>query len=492
LSTTTAQVGGGGRHRRVVLAVGLFALAQLVIVLGGFADNGALCDDAFYYFQIAKHAVEGSGFSFDGLHATNGFHPLFCWLALPVFALTSSAWLPIRVLMCLLALASAGTGYVVYRVGRSLGDERAGELMALLFLLSPFTWIIPLRGCEGSLAVLCVALALWQATSMREIATVPLLKLGALVGLAGLARTENVFLALGMVAWLATRTRQWRHYLAFAGAAALVVSPWLVWNLAQFGTIVQVSGSAKAAFHLTHGLPFGLTNVPSNLYAIASVPTQFVMGEDMAPTRWTHPMVLFNAVIVAVAVAAGGRRRPPIALLPIAVLVVLHITYYAVVQRSYFNWYVMPLVLGVALLQGERLSRASRTVTSGVITATALSCALTLFAFYQRYPRAPHQPEQRVAGAVAVIDSLPYGAHAGTWNAGAIGYFGSQRRPDVTIFNLDCVVNNQLFTAWRDGVYTQWVIENVGWLVEHPSKPLNPNVVVQVNDGLWRVAPETH
>ena len=476
-----------GRHARVLAATSMFAIGQLVIVIGGLADHGALCDDAFYYFQIAKHAAAGNGFSFDGLHATDGFHPLLAWLAVPVFALFSSAWLPVHIVLCLLGLATAATGYVLYRIGRSLGDERAGELMALLFLLSPFAWIIPLRGCEGGLVVLCVALALWQAASMREIDTMAALKLGALVGLAGLARTENVFLAVGMAGWLLMRTRQLRPLLAFGAAAALVVSPWLIWNLVQFGSIAQVSGEAKAAFHLYHPLPFGLRYVFSNLYEIARVPTQFVVGEEMQPTRWTHPMVVVNAIIVAAAIAAGGRRRPPAALVPLAVLVALHVAYYAFVQRSYFNWYVMPLALGAAVLMGERLARASTRMTVFVVVASALACVLTLGAFFHSYPREPRAPEERVAGAVATIDTLPFGAHVGTWNAGAIGYFGMARRPDISVVNLDCVVNNELFAAGRRGEYTAWVVANVGWLVERPSKPLDAAVAIPVRDRLWQI-----
>ena len=475
------------RHARVLAATGLFAIGQLVIVIGGFADNGALCDDAFYYFQIAKHAASGNGFSFDGLHATNGFHPLLAWLAVPVFALFSSAWLPIHIILVFLGFATAATGYVLYRIGRTLGDERAGELMALLFLLSPLSWIIPLRACEGGLVVLCVALALWQVSSMREINTKAVLKLGLLVGLAGLARTENVFLAVGMAGWLLVRTRQLRPLIAFVAAAGIVVSPWLIWNMVQFGTIVQVSGEAKAAFHLYHPLPLGLRHVFSNLYEIARVPTQFIVGEEMRPTRWTDPMVFVNAAIIVAAVAVGGRRRPPSSLAPLAVLVAMHVAYYAFVQRSYFNWYVMPLALGAAVLQGERLARASTRITTSMVAASAVTCVVTLGAFFSSYPRVPHAPELRVAGAVAAIETLPFGAHAGTWNAGAIGYFGTIRRPDVAVVNLDCVVNNELFTAWRHGEYTQWVVENVGWLVERPSRPLDSAVTIPVRDRLWRI-----
>jgi hypothetical protein len=472
----------------VAVAVALFAVAELVLVLGGFADNGAICDDAFYYFQISKNAAAGNGFSFDGLHSTNGFHPLLAWLGVPVFGAFPSAWLPIRILLCILGLATAATGYVLFRIGRSLGDERAGELMAVLFLLSPFTWIIPLSGCEGGLVVLTIALAIWQAARMRAaVNTRSAVLLGALVGLAGLARTDNVFLALGMFGWLLTRTRNPRPLVAFMAAAALVVSPWVIWNLIRFGTVIQVSGAAKLALHHHHPLPFGARYVLRNLYEVAAFPTQYMVGELMVPMRWTAAVVIANACIFVAAVSADLRRRLHAALAPLAVLVVLHILYYVFVQRSYFSWYVMPLILGGAVLQGDRLASASRLRVAGVLVASALMCALTLGLFFHRYPREVHARERAVAKYMQEIEQLPRGAHAGSWNAGAVGYFGTIRRPDVSIINLDCLVNNELFAAYKRDEYTKWVVDNVEWLVDRPVPPLDKSVVVPVRGILSRI-----
>lgn len=476
------------RHRRVLIAVGLFAVAQMIIVVGGFADNGAICDDAFYYFQISKNAAAGNGFSFDGLHSTNGFHPLLAWLAVPVFAVFPSPWLPIRIVLGMLGLATASTGYVLFRIGRSMDNERAGELMALLFLLSPFTWIIPLSGCEGGLVVLTIALALWQAVRIRDAVDMrSALLLGALVGLAGLARTDNVFLAIGMFGWLLTRTRQPRLLLAFVAAAALVVSPWVIWNLIRFGTVIQVSGAAKLALHHHHPLPFGIRYVLSNLYEVVAFPTQYMVGELMVPTRWTVPVVIANACIFIVAITADIRRRPHPALVPLGVLVVLHVLYYAFVQRSYFSWYVMPLILGGAVLQGDRLARATRRRAAGVLVASAAMCLITLALFFERYPREVHAREHFVAKYMEEIEQLPPGAHAGSWNAGAVGYFGTIRRPDVSIINLDCLVNNDLFASYRRGEYTKWVVDNVEWLVDRPVPPLDKSVVVPVRGILSRI-----
>src|SRR5262249_52993687 len=141
-------------EQRVVLYSALYLLGMSVIVLSGKCDQRFLSDDAFYYFQIARNAAQGHGFSFDGIHPTNGFHPLLGWLEVPVFAVLRTPWAPIRVVLIFLSLCGALCGYMVFRLVSVTSGARCGEWAAIFFFTSPFVWILPLRGCEGSLSIL--------------------------------------------------------------------------------------------------------------------------------------------------------------------------------------------------------------------------------------------------------------------------------------------------------------------------------------------------
>ena len=46
----------------------------------------AFNDDAFYYFQVAHKISQGQGSTFDGIHATNGYHPLWMSVSIGVFS----------------------------------------------------------------------------------------------------------------------------------------------------------------------------------------------------------------------------------------------------------------------------------------------------------------------------------------------------------------------------------------------------------------------
>src|SRR5574340_95737 len=46
-----------------------------------------ICDDAYYYYKVAQNISEGRGSTFDGIHPTNGYHPLWLAICIPIFAL---------------------------------------------------------------------------------------------------------------------------------------------------------------------------------------------------------------------------------------------------------------------------------------------------------------------------------------------------------------------------------------------------------------------
>ncbi|HKQ59411.1 MAG TPA: hypothetical protein VJY35_16225, partial [Candidatus Eisenbacteria bacterium] len=72
----------------------LFTLAGLVLAAIGIVLAAAppewslralVGDDAGYYFTIARNHALGHGFSYDRLHETNGFNPLFPWILIAAF-----------------------------------------------------------------------------------------------------------------------------------------------------------------------------------------------------------------------------------------------------------------------------------------------------------------------------------------------------------------------------------------------------------------------
>src|SRR5258706_16275672 len=83
--------------REVVGCAILVALVLSVpLLLGGEpAVRAAFQDDAFFYARIAKNIARGDGVTFDGVHATSGFHPLWLATLVPIFVLFSGPVAPL-------------------------------------------------------------------------------------------------------------------------------------------------------------------------------------------------------------------------------------------------------------------------------------------------------------------------------------------------------------------------------------------------------------
>jgi hypothetical protein len=480
-------------HRMAIVITAVFAFHQLAITLLGYTDSGAICDDAFYYLQIAKNAARGNGFSFDGVYQTNGFHPLLAWIQVPILYFTNEPFTPVRVSESLLALAGAATGYVLFRTCSALGNQRAGLLASVFYFLSPFSWLIPLRGCEGALSMLTVVLGAWRMATLSgtAITLTSSAQMGALVGLSGLARTENVLWGVAVAAWLVQRCRPLRaaQLACFVATALAVISPWVVWNVLEFGTVVQVSGAAKVALKLFRPLPdvhspIDVVRVLGYIFVWSS---RFVAGEEFVPLRATLVLMPVMAGLVGCA-AWQGRGRPfPPELWPIFGLVVLHLVYYGFIQKSYFNWYFMPVSTAAALYMGERFSHARRDVVRLAAGAAALACGVSLARFVSVYGVDPQGMLREIEPGMEALKSVPRGSTAGGWNIGRVGYFGEFARPDVRIFNLDCVVNNALFEARSQGAYMGWVERHVDYLVEHPQGEFELSDAVRIDQELYRV-----
>jgi hypothetical protein len=102
------------RHRTALVAGALLAILAFHLAvawqdLGTLARNGFLYDDGFYAFKIAENIAHGKGATFDGIHPTTGFQPLYVLLLVPVFALSGdNLAVPVYAALTTFSTASAG------------------------------------------------------------------------------------------------------------------------------------------------------------------------------------------------------------------------------------------------------------------------------------------------------------------------------------------------------------------------------------------------
>src|SRR3990172_5771239 len=121
-------------------------------------------DEGFYYFKGARNLAAGQGFTFDRLNPTNGFHPLWLFLITPLFAFAQLNLLfPLRLLVILSALLSAGTAILLYRIVSRYTSTEIAALVGLLWIILPRIHVITLHaGVEAGLNAFCILL-FWYA-----------------------------------------------------------------------------------------------------------------------------------------------------------------------------------------------------------------------------------------------------------------------------------------------------------------------------------------
>jgi len=85
-----------------------------------FPNAWFMRDDAYYYFKVAQNITQGLGSTFDGINLTNGYHPLWMVICIPIFALARfDLILPLRILLMVMAGLNAATAVLIYRITKN-------------------------------------------------------------------------------------------------------------------------------------------------------------------------------------------------------------------------------------------------------------------------------------------------------------------------------------------------------------------------------------
>ena len=120
-------------------------------------------DDAYYYYKVAQNISEGHGSTFDGIHPTNGYHPLWLLICIPIFALARyDIILPLRVLAVVTGLLQLGTAILLYRLIRRSISELAAVLAACFWAFNTYVLVFLYKtGVESGITIFLVLVLLY-------------------------------------------------------------------------------------------------------------------------------------------------------------------------------------------------------------------------------------------------------------------------------------------------------------------------------------------
>lgn len=355
-------------------------------------------EDGYLMLTIARNLAAGLGMSTAaGTMPTNGTQPLMTFVYSLGFLASGgdreSGVAIALVLQLAIALASA---WFAWRLGRRLFERHPrGAALAAIAVGSWFASSFGVRhsmNCleTGAFALLVLAFAdAWTspADPLGPWSVRRSIGMGALLGLSAWARIDAVFLVAAACVARAvlgpgSRWRLTREQLASAvwmgATAVLAISPWLIHNHVEFGSVMPVSGRAEASFE-----PAG-----SNWMLLPVVLAEYLLVVFPVPNRFeSHPA----AVAVGVALVAGAAaasiavfRRSEARVRAAVALVGLYALGMSIYYGGFFSVaffltrYMFPLAIFAALLS---VTIADRALAAKPLRALALAGAVAALAF---------------------------------------------------------------------------------------------------------------
>jgi hypothetical protein len=506
-------------------------LPHLLIVFGNLNAvlNWFLTDDAFYYFQVARHISEGLGSTFDGINFSNGYHPLWMLVCIPVFSLARyDLILPLRLLVLVMAAFNAGTAVVLFRLlNRFIKIELAGMLAVLWAFSLEFHRLTTKEGLETGINAFFIVL-LWEkltslnkpeGTTTRDLGEVGFV--GLIAALTILSRLDNVYLVIASAVWLWLRWWQppngngsdlrekwlWRLKtgLAYNSVIVAVILPYLMWNKHFFGDFMPVSGQVK--------LWWG--SLPNSVYGYRVTNLQELIAEMLSADNKVGPWALVVKKLFQGASLISGFRPQDTIILPTvwkltAVLAVLLMALVwlerdfffktaarmgllpfllgTLVQASYYKrfgsvpqkaWYwigemiFIMLCFGLVLMLLYRLlSRLKLDWPQKAAMAVMLLVMLwapvnlTVYLFGELENGREQEVHDYTDRAIFLAETFEPGTVIGIPGSGSWAYFS----PEMVIFNMDGLINSYAYLdAMREGRGAEFMAQSgVQYVIGNP------------------------
>src|SRR5665213_784475 len=415
-----------------------------------------LPDDALYYFAIARNLAHGYGMSFDGIHPTNGMHPLWLLLITPIFAVHLTQWGFIHATLLLQSILDiaiiwliGSTVYDLLSLAKESNRKTAAGAAALIYALSTLVIIRSINGMETTLSALLFVV--WFRLYVRVVRGIRGTRwtewtfLGMITGLLLLARTDCFIVLIPITFYLlaAKWKAEWREMILALVIACVVISPWLIWNLIHFGTIMQSSGEAVpmlawrkyyaiyGPFILNYGhlLSDGVRNALKPFwYAAFGLPLLTIGYAGVARRKKL----------------SDGERAIYFLVLGGVLLLIIHSLFRGFIR----DWYVEELIPLFLIGFGVSIGANAGTTEARASGRWGLAAGIIILQlFLYRQPQYISQVVILKSG-VPKVQQLSEHYKIASFNSGYYCYFAMKRG---SVVNIDGVVSTDALTALKTG-----------------------------------------
>lgn len=464
-------------------------------------------DDAYYYLQIARNIGQGKGSTFDGVHKTNGYHPLWLMVLVPIEWFSPGVVGFARISYFIFMLLWLLAWVAMFKVFR-LFSSWTSSLICFCFLVHSKLFLHMMMMEAALNILLLVLLFLWihHASNPVNQGNCLLfawnLKTGILLGLVFLVRLDNlIIIAMVMVAILLVSFQSFRsnnQWSRFWPACVSVIIPVIViityftLNIKVFGNPFPVSGLAKTSldmmFNPLHVANIVFVDVPGGvirkLFSCVGMDREHY---QLIAVGWWQVFfsvsyfVLFLLPGITVFYAGKAKKTSNALIAGMYSGVFLHHIQHVIYQHSgqfWGEWHLLPeflvILIGVSIL----IDRVSQLVTIAIgsiikfisgkrcsqkLSVRLISIIVLLFSYWvfigagkDRLVEAIYETRKNhvktsfpsLDAAYYIRDRFTPETKFAAYNSGVTAYFSER-----TVVNLDGLVNS--FDYHRDWLATE-------------------------------------
>ncbi len=273
-------------------------------------------DDAYYYFKVAQNISEGHGSTFDGINLTNGYHPLWLWICVPIFALARfDLILPLRILLLAMSGLSVATAILLYRLIGKVFIPAIGAIAAIYWVFSKDVLErVYQQGLETGVAAFFIVLFVYKLYEFEKswrnnpVTTRQLVTLGIVAILVAFSRLDLIFFAGMAGIWIVFRKHPLRYFLPF-DIVAIVVSVLLGFffriSFAQYlkySDVAMTMIAVSLVVKIIGAFLFGLYQRPASFVREQLAKSLFIFGASTA--------VITGGIMIVVSAMAKFEGYP--------------------------------------------------------------------------------------------------------------------------------------------------------------------------------------
>ena len=427
--------------------------------------------------MLAENITQSGSVSVSGGNITNGFHPLWLLLIIPIFSSSLGAGdLQIHMILtlaCFLDLISMCFLYLL--VKKITRHEKLGLVATALLAFNPFLIFQTINGLETALSLLLIIIYLfaysyWLNSSGRLKEN---LIIGFLWGCVFLVRSDNVFV-LGLTALSALwywrwRKKAWVNIFSSGIIAIIIAMPWFLWSYTFFGSWMQESGVAvpyaiRQRVMIEYG--WGINVFLEETIRQLTYPALWLRGDYSG-------LPLFVGVLLWIIVLIGffahwkkSRTRLEIAIVvPLLGSGIILYLVHAGIRWYPRPWYFIQLSLAFSII-------FALVANDILITHLRRFLAINFFLIYFIFSGYifwgigyfPWQSEMFTA-SLYLNENLPQNSTVASFNSGIYAYYS-----DFDVINLDGVVNHFAFLAVQQKDIIGYLTDNnVDYLIDFDS-----------------------